>query len=44
MSEQPQDLTDEQAAQIKAESPEVEPDDADVLGEDDDTEPEEVDQ
>lgn len=44
MTDQTEDLTDEQAAQIKAESPEIEPDDADVLGEEDDTEPEEVDQ
>jgi hypothetical protein len=32
-------ITDEQAAQIKTEEPEVEPEDADVLGPDDEADP-----
>lgn len=32
-------LTDESAAEIKAESPEIEPEDADVLGPDDEVDP-----
>lgn len=44
MTNQIDDLPEPEAGQPRTETPEIEPEDADVLGEDDDNTPEEVDQ